>query len=428
MSGRYDLGQLGWHQFTLLVESLCRLDADVAGHEWIGTRPERVARIEGPVEIGGQRLEGSVLLSIQTSFEVVPLPPLTRTGVLFTPGTVARERLEADGWVGQFDGVGLSTLLDARADLRRAVPSVLGLCPLQPLLDPAVVARASFDLGAARALAKVFVPTGAYARALDAVARHHFVVLTGPPEMGKTAIARMVGLVQLTDGWEVHECTRPEQVHAAYAADRPQVFVADDAFGSTEYRPEAAERWANELDGVLRRMDERHWLLWTSRPTPLHAGLRRLHRERGLERFPDPGEVLVDAGALTIEERAHIFYRHAKPLRRELRKLLRSRGLGIVEHPHFTPERVRRYCADAAAAKALGAIEPAFTTPTDAMRGSFDTLSGEQRDLLVAMLDQPPGPVSERALTAALRRLHPGVQRHPADLVDRLTDHFIRIV
>ena len=33
--------------------------------------------------------------------------------------------------------------------------------------------------------------------------------------------------------------------------DRPQVFVADDAFGSTEYRPDAAERWARELGRML---------------------------------------------------------------------------------------------------------------------------------------------------------------------------------
>jgi hypothetical protein len=45
------------------------------------------------------------------------------------------------------------------------------------------------------------------------------------------------------------------------------------------------------------------------------------------------------------------------------------------------------------------------------------------------MLDTPPGPVSERELTAALRRHHDGaLNRAPADLVDRLTDHFLRVL
>ncbi len=95
--------------------------------------------------------------------------------------------------------------------------------------------------------------------------------------MGKTAIARMIGLAQLTDGWEVHECVRcPSELWERFDQDRKQVFIADDAFGSTEYQPESAERWARELDGILRAMDDRHWLIWTSRPAPLRAGLRRV--------------------------------------------------------------------------------------------------------------------------------------------------------
>ena len=132
----------------------------------------------------------------------------------------------------------------------------------------------------------MFVPTPAWHRAVAVLREHHFLVLTGPPEMGKTAIARMLGLALLAEGWEVHECTRPEQVYDRFDADRPQLFIADDAFGSTEYRPDAADRWADELDGILRATDENHWLVWTSRPAPLRAGLRRLHRERGGERFP----------------------------------------------------------------------------------------------------------------------------------------------
>ena len=56
------------------------------------------------------------------------------------------------------------------------------------------------------------------------------------------------------------------------------------------------------------------------------------------------------------------------------------------------------------------------------------TLAREHRDLLVALLDTPPGPVPERELVAALRRHHDGSLSHqPAELVDRLTDHFLRV-
>jgi len=76
--------------------------------------------------------------------------------------------------------------------------------------------------------------------------------------MGKTAIARMIGLAALTGGWELHECNSPDELWVRFARERQQLFIADDAFGSTEYRPEAAERWALELDRVLRAMDDAH--------------------------------------------------------------------------------------------------------------------------------------------------------------------------
>lgn len=178
-------------------------------------------------------------------------------------------------------------------------------------------ARSTLDLRAATELAHVFVATRPYARALDVLERHRFAVLTGPPEMGKTAIARTVALARMVEGWEAHECASPHELWSRFDRDRPWIFIADDAFGSTEYRPESAERWARELDRILRAMDERHWLLWTSRPAPLRAGLRRVHRERGAERFPSPAEVQIDASGLDVAEKALILFRHAKAARLE---------------------------------------------------------------------------------------------------------------
>src|SRR5258707_13178830 len=101
--------------------------------------------------------------------------------------------------------------------------------------------------------------------------------------MGKTAIARTLGLALKDEGWEVHECIRPEQIWEAHAPDRAQLFVADDAFGSTEYQPDSAERWALELDRVLPVMDERHWLVLSSRPAPPTSAVGRVSRPHAEE-------------------------------------------------------------------------------------------------------------------------------------------------
>ena len=187
-------------------------------------------------------------------------------------------------------------------------------------------------------------------------------------------------------------------------------------------------------------MHDRHWLIWTSRPAPLKAGLRRVHREHGVERFPQPAEVQVDAAALDVEEKALILFRHAKAgaLPGRAVRLVRAHGWSIVSHPHFTPERIRRFVRDRLQELAAervpedelnAAVAAEIREPTQAMAASFAALAPEHRAVLVALLDAPPEPVPERELVAAVRRhSEGGFSSTPAELLDRLTDHFVRLV
>jgi hypothetical protein len=433
----YRFEELGWLQFQRLGELVMGL----AG--WSGTADRSRELVhDGDLRVPGSEelLPGPVLVQILWRRHGGGDPNVAYSGDRPVRSALVLEAVrgasQAADSVRVLGFEQLDVLVDARPELRRRMPSLLGLRDLEPLLDPGAVARSRFDLAAATELARVFVPTRAHAQALDVLDRHGFAVLTGPPEVGKTAIARMIGLAQATSGWEVHECIRPEQLWQVYSPDRPQLFVADDAFGSTEYRPDAAERWAGELDRVLHALDAHHQLVWTSRPAPLRAGLRRVHRERGGERFPAPGEVHVDAARLDLEEKVLILFRHAKAAGHPA-GLIRAHGHDIVSHPHFTPERVRRFVGlrlpallaggEPSAQQVILAVQSELETPTAAMSASFDALAEEHRALLVALLDAPSGVVTERELVASLRRHHPGLSQPPAELIDRLTDHFVKV-
>jgi hypothetical protein len=442
----------------VLFDRLCRelLAHEAGAAEWHGPvlplpdgleAPGFGVRLEGPAlavsawirpSADGNpdaRLRESVLHAFDDWF-ATPMP----SSLVLTNVETARGALD-DLTTHVFDGRLLSRLVLSQPQLLLRLPPLLGICDEAALLPEAGRGRSTGNVDAALALARVFIPKRAYTAAVSTVERHGFAVLTGPPEMGKTAIARMIGLAKLADGWEFHECIRPEQLWGRIDADRPQVFVADDAFGSTEYRPDAAERWAVDLDRALRAMDDRHWLLWTSRPAPLKAALRRIHREHGVERFPRPAEVQVDATDLDVEEKALILFRHAKAARLPDAALstIRTYGWDIVSHEHFTPERIRRFIAGpflepAAlarldAAKLDAAIAAEIRVPTAAMAESFRALAPEHRTVLVALLDVPPGPAREWEVAAAVRRhTAAGFAQHPATLLDRLTDHFVRIV
>ncbi|HET6868859.1 MAG TPA: hypothetical protein VFH80_23305 [Solirubrobacteraceae bacterium] len=462
--GPYRLDELGWLQFERLCDMVLAEEAGVGEVTWLGRADRgRVAMVETDLvlEQAGLRLRGPLAVAVvwvrPTLSQAERLTYLV-TGAWSVPSelgfwfervlvvtnldareaqTALTERFGSDREFAVLGARELGDSLDRHPALRAAMPSILGLRDLEPLIAAEVGRRSAIDVSAAQELARVFWPTRAYERAREALRRHRFVVLTGPPEMGKTAIARMIALAQLTDGWEAHECTSPDQVRRAFDRERPQVFVADDAFGSTEYRADAAEWWARELGRMLQVLDDRHWLIWTSRPAPLKAGLRRVQRERGSERFPAPGEVLVDASELDLAEKTLILFRHAKAHDADevARNVVRSAGVSIVEHSHFTPERIRRLVDDrldelvlAGGPSLLAVVEDELARPTDAMRTSFRALEDEHRELLIALLDAPAGLIDERELAATVRRHRTGgLRRPPGELIDRLTDHFLRV-
>ncbi len=463
------MDELGWLQFDRLCSLVLEAEAGLSDLRWSGRGDTgRVAVVDGRVTLRGRRagLAGPVTVAavwvrdapvaerrwseladrVGALWADVGLSPHGRALVLTNldrDEAVAALGLDATADTTRVVVLGageISASLDREPWLRATMPSVLGLRDLDDLIDPEVRRRSSMDVERAQELARVFWPTHAYERAREVLGGHRFVVLTGPPEMGKTAIAEMLALANLTDGWEAHECNDPDHVWRVFDRGRRQVFIADDAFGSTEYRPDAAERWARGLGRLLEMLDERHWLIWTSRPAPLKAGLRRVQRESGADRFPAPGEVLVDASDLELADKTLILFRHAKDRHASgaVRRMVRSAGLSIVEHPHFTPERIRRFVADRLDELARPAagdpaelremVERELASPTDAMRTSFKALESEHRELLISLLDAPAGLIDERELVAVVRRHHAGgLSRPPSELIDRLTDHFLRV-
>ncbi|MGH2860309.1 MAG: hypothetical protein ACRDLT_02245 [Solirubrobacteraceae bacterium] len=459
----YRLDELGWLQFERLCELLLLAEAGLTVDGWQGHADEcRRVAISAPLAFRGVALgPGPVGVALfwcrhdPATGNALPDPAERWSSLLDDPalerlaqflvcvnldaekaGAMLRPVLPTGAGLTVCGSRELSESIDAHPEIRAAFPSLLGLRERGSLTGEDARARSSFDVDEAQRLARVFWPTRAYGRARVVLQRHGFVVLTGPPEMGKTAIAAMIALAQLSDGWEAHACTDPDEVHRAFDPERRQVFIADDAFGSTEYRPDAAERWAVALAELLRMLDPRHWLIWTSRPAPLRTGLSRIQRERGAERFPSPAEVLVDASDLDLEEKTLILFRHAKSagVAGPARRYVQSTGMFIVEHPHFTPERIRRFVADYVGSwitvqdDLSGVADRVLSSPTDAMRNSFNALEREHRDLLVALLDAPAGLIDERQLAASVRRHHPGgLSRSPSDLIDRLTDHFLRV-
>jgi hypothetical protein len=339
----------------------------------------------------------------------------------------------------------ISAILDNEPRVRMAYPQVLGLRDLRGLLEAVVNAdvrtRSTLSLSATAELAPVFVPTAPYWQAVRLLRQHGFVVLAGPPEMGKTATARMIALARHSADWEAIDCQHPDDFFKTLNPDTPQVFVVDDAFGSTEYRPELAMDWAATLDRIVDATNPNHWVIWTSRPGPLHEALERLHLQGSARNFPAPSQLQVNASDLPVADKAQILYRHVKARTSDprARELVRSCAGKIVHNRHFTPLRIDRLVRDQLPVilrqprsvqrwQLERAIERGLEEPTREMTISFGALAKEQRALLVSMLNfsRPRVELSELELCLT-EFLGEAPDNSVASIAGLIEDHFVRI-
>jgi len=294
-------------------------------------------------------------------------------------------------------------MLDRHPETRRSFPEVLSLRDLDHLLAEVVhrdiLERSKAAVAETRDLVPVFVPTQSYYKACVSLQRHAFVVLDGPPEMGKTAIARVIALAHLVDNWQAIECRDPNDFFDMYSETDSQIFVADDAFGRTEYDPVLGRCWERDLSRVFHFLDRRHRLIWTTRKHILMRALHEIDLTGKAASFPEPGEVIVTASDLTMEEKARMLYRHARAARLDSlrREVVKTSAKSIIKDAHFTPERIRRLVQEVLPrassvilenADLLGScLQEAIRNPTDRMRKSFRALTDARKWLLISLLD-----------------------------------------
>jgi len=481
---RYRLDDLGWHHFEHLVQSLLKAELGLGVESWGGHGdngrdayaagpicfPQRGTLTEGPFVFQVKFVEAANAAGADPGKALIRAVRAEssrieqriaqgswgdlRHYVLVTNVVLSEKlRMEIRGRLNQVlpeatvhlsGGNDICDLLDSHKVIARSFPELLSLRDLDQLLSEVVnrevLARSRVAVEMAGEVAAVFVATNAYHRTLQVLETHRFAVLDGPPEMGKTAIARMISLAQILLGWQAIDCDSSSDFFTAFDENRPQIFVVDDAFGRTEYDVTMGRKWERDLGKVLFKIDENHWILLTTRKHILVRALKELDLSGRARSFPQPAEVVVTADDLSLEEKACILYRHARAAGLPaLRKIIQTHAREIVEDKHFTPERIRRLIQErlpqlAAQSNAnlkvrdiSAAIIEEIRNPTRSMQLAFRALPERHRLLLIAFLDCTRYS-SIQGLNASLRRLQrPLGEQELFETVEDLLSAFLKL-
>jgi hypothetical protein len=146
------------------------------------------------------------------------------------------------------------------------------------------------------------------------------------------------------------------------------------------------------ISPVLAKIDKQHILIWTARHYILVEALNETRLGESINNFPGAREILVEVGDLTIPERAEILYNHAKlaSLPAAARGIIKARFRSIIQHPNFTPERIRQLCDDVLRQEKTptwALVNRFMTNPTQRWRKAYNNLSRSEQLLLTTMLD-----------------------------------------
>ena len=442
---RYRLDDLGWYQFENLIQILIKAQFSVAIQSWGGrgdwgidayyqgklTYPSKNDESEGAfvfqvkfvenANASGAKSENTLINAVKA--EIRKLKESSKYSwvkevthyILITnaPLSAATRKKIAKLFhevfpisrVYSHNGTDVCDWLDINRHICKAFPQLLSLRDLETILSEIVnrhiIIASKAIIEEAKEISAVFVPTEAYRHAREVLKKHKFVVLDGPPEVGKTTIAYMIGLTLVIDEWTAIYCSEPKDLLQVFDTQQKQVFIADDAFGRTEYDPGRGKLWEKELPRILRLLSAQHFLIFTSRKHILERAYKDLDLQDKSKDFPKLAEVVVDANALTANEKALILYRHAKAenLTAVAKEIVKNHAKAVVLNPNFTPERIRRFFrerlpelsslfrnGDIDSTVLSKAVTEAIDNPTDRMIKAYDKLSPSHKWFLASLV------------------------------------------
>jgi len=326
---KYRLNILGWYNFENLVATLLKVIIGPGVTSFGGTKDGgRDASFEGtaPFPSEHSNWRGEWVFQVKYS-ESEALESGSQAGrILRTLGNEMKrilEETEPDNYVlitsfrmptsvrtelpkvarkagfrGNFhsiDGREVCEFLDIHPQLRRSFPQLLGLADVEQVLNKDLYNRSQAFVAFWQPRLATFVAVNQYFEALETIRNHNFVVIDGPPEVGKSFIGAAMTLVYAAEGYEIFFVQNPQEIFRLYDPSRKQLYFADDAVGTISFDPELGSYWSRELPGILRKLSPQHKLIWTARSYILREAIASTKLREHIDDFRELERILKTA-------------------------------------------------------------------------------------------------------------------------------------
>ncbi|MBI3815557.1 MAG: hypothetical protein HY279_13960, partial [Nitrospinae bacterium] len=253
---RYRLDDLGWYQFEHLVQSLIKAQFGGGIESWGGRGDWGIdAYYEGEINYPAKDIQNEGLFIFQIKFVENANASGAKPDIALTKAVKAEiyrlKNTPTYSWIEDVNhyvfitnaplssklksevkelfkevfpnsivhthgGRDVCDWLDNNPQIYKSFPQLLSIRDLDQVLTEIVnkhiITRSKTVIEGAREIAAVFVPTETYRKSWETLKNHKFVVLDGPAEVGKTAIANMMALTLVLDRWEAVYCAKPEDI------------------------------------------------------------------------------------------------------------------------------------------------------------------------------------------------------------------------
>lgn len=270
---------------------------------------------------------------------------------------------------------------------------------LESLLHKRIENWAAFEMDKIRKDIHQYVQNESFAKALEILNEHKYVIISGIPGIGKTTLARMLVYHLLAKGMEsfVYIPADIDDAVEMFDEERSQVFFFDDFLGSTVF--EKGERKFDQkilsfIDKVKHSQNK--LFILTTREYILSDAM--LYYEKFSQNKIDIAKCTLDMRFYSRPIKAAILYNHladAKLPAEYVEVLLQEKNYNkLIDHTNYNPRVIETFIKDkiwenVPTAQFMKKILDFFDNPLNVWQGAFDKLDNSVRYILLVLATMP---------------------------------------